>query len=54
VGVEKLVAEALEVSAETIWPSRYVGGASREHAERLTRNRRALRAMKRAASKDRE
>ncbi|MCY1561846.1 hypothetical protein D9M68_991600 [compost metagenome] len=49
--MEKLVAEALELPAEAIWPSRYTAGASREHAERLTRNRRAIRAMKRASTK---
>lgn len=41
--VEQLVAQALDMRAEQIWPSRYAAGVSREHGKRLTRNRRALR-----------
>ncbi|WP_454908404.1 helix-turn-helix domain-containing protein [Variovorax gossypii] len=52
VGPEKLVAQALGVSPEVIWPSRYQEGVSREHAERLTRNRRAVRAIRTSRSKE--
>ena len=49
--VEQLVAKSLGLKAEQIWPSRYAEGVSREHAIRLTRNRRALRkAGRRSAS----
>lgn len=41
--VEQLVAKTLAMRPEQIWPSRYAEGVSREHAIRLTRNRRALR-----------
>ena len=47
--VEQLVAKALEVPAEEIWPSRYADGVSRDHAKRLTRNQRALRKARRSA-----
>ena len=43
--VEQLIAKTLGVSAEEIWPSRYVEGISRAHAIRLTRNRDALRVV---------
>ena len=42
--VEQLVAQALEVRAQEIWPSRYAPGVNREHAKALTRNPSALEA----------
>jgi Ner family transcriptional regulator len=48
--VEQLVASTLGVPAESIWPSRYAPGVSREHAKRLTRNKRALRKANRSAT----
>lgn len=48
--VEQLVASTLGVPAESIWPSRYAPGVSRDHAKRLTRNKRALRKANRSAS----
>lgn len=48
--VEQLVASTLGQRAEDIWPSRYAPGISRDHAKRLTRNKRALRKANRSAS----
>lgn len=42
--VEQLVAQALEVPAESIWPSRYATGVNRDHAKALTKNKSALKA----------
>lgn len=42
--VEQLVAQALDVPAEQIWPSRYAPGVSRAHAKALTKNKSALKA----------
>lgn len=42
--VEQLVAQALELPAEQIWPSRYAPGISRDHAKALTKNKSALKA----------
>lgn len=42
--VEQLVAQALDTSAEQIWPSRYAPGVSRDHAKALTKNKSALKA----------
>ncbi|WP_304308088.1 helix-turn-helix domain-containing protein [Pseudacidovorax intermedius] len=46
--VEHLVAEALGVRADQIWPTRYADGVSREHAKKLTRNRKALKQANRS------
>ena len=43
--VEQLVGQALGMAPEQIWPSRYADGVSREHAQRLTKNTRALKAI---------
>lgn len=43
--VEQLVGQALGLPPEQIWPSRYASGVSREHAQRLTKNASALRAI---------
>jgi Ner family transcriptional regulator len=53
--VEQLVAQALEVPAEQIWPSRYAPGISRDHAKALTKNKAALKAAtcSRASKKSR-
>jgi len=48
--VEQLVAGALQLPPAEIWPSRYAPGVSREHAKKLTRNRRALREIRRRAA----
>jgi len=48
--VEQLVAQQLGTNPETIWPSRYADGVSRVHAQRLTRNRKALSALRKARS----
>jgi Ner family transcriptional regulator len=40
--VEQLVAQALEVQAQDIWPTRYAPGVNRDHAKALTRNQSAL------------
>lgn len=42
--VEQLVAQALEMPAEQIWPSRYAPGICRDHAKALTKNKSALKA----------
>lgn len=42
--VEQLVSQALELPAESIWPSRYGPNISRAHAQALTRNKSAMRA----------
>lgn len=49
--VEQLVASALEVPPQQIWPSRYAPGVNRDHAKALTRNQDALAAAKKAAKK---
>lgn len=48
--VEHLVAQALDMHPEQIWPTRYAAGVSRDHAIKLTRNRRALRKAGRRAA----
>lgn len=49
--VEHLVADALGLRADEIWPTRYAEGVSREHAKKLTRNRKALRQANRAGAR---
>lgn len=44
--VEQLVGQALGIPPEQIWPSRYATGVNREHAQRLTKNASALKAIK--------
>jgi Ner family transcriptional regulator len=51
VGPEKLIAAAIGLRPEEIWPSRYQDGVSREHAEKLTRNRNARRAIRSSRQK---
>jgi Ner family transcriptional regulator len=48
--VEQIVASALQLLPAEIWPSRYAPGVSREHAKKLTRNKRALREIRRRAA----
>lgn len=52
--VEQIVAQALGVPAEQIWPSRYTEGSSRQHAQRLTRNTKALKAIRRSARREQQ
>ena len=49
--IEQLVAQALEVRPEDMWPSRYAPGVNRDHAKALTRNLSALACVKKATGK---